>query len=252
MKKFIKRAHWPDTHIPFESESSVKIALDLLEAYRPDEVIIYGDFWDCYCVSRYGKNPHKMAVFLSEEIEKGEYLLHEIIRKSRAKKFIFLEGNHEARLKAYIHQAPAIANLLPPIKNVFKIPKKWLYIPYGKKQAYNMGNMVARHKTFQSVHVCHKTITRSNLSIMLAHTHRVQYHAMSTLQGNLIEAWSIGWLGDPDKAAEYMDVEPEWCNAVSLSEHCADKSQVQIITIENGQAIFNEKFYTSNTKRFRL
>lgn len=234
-----------DWHLPFHNEKALSIAFDVISDFKPDEIVLMGDIFDCYSISRFeNKNPYKISVLLSDEIESGANLIDQMVRTSNANKFVFIGGNHEKRISSYIfNKAPAVSNYFPDLKNIFMLPKKFTYIENAQDQGYKMGTLVARHKTYQNQHACHKTLTRATNSYIFGHTHRIQYRATTTLEGQTIEAWSIGWLGDPIKAGDYMDVSPEWCHAIALGWFAGNNHAIQIVTIKDGRALANECFY---------
>jgi predicted phosphodiesterase len=240
---------WPDTHTPFQDKHAVATALKILIQYKPDILVILGDFFDCYIASSFEKDPLKSANLIDVELRQGRKLLNEIITASKAKKVYFLEGNHELRIKTLVKRNLGIfANYfqinapLGPEK-MFGLPKGTIFLPYGQKQLFKLGPIGARHKTFQNQYVCGKTIQRSAMTMVFGHTHRVQYQVTTTIDGKLQAALSCGWLGNALIAGEYMDIEPEWAQAVATCEVYQNYFNLNPILIKNGKALYNGRYF---------
>jgi metallophosphoesterase superfamily enzyme len=91
---------WPDTHAPYHNVRAVELVLKVIEDLKLHELIIMGDFADCYAVSSHGKHA-KMQHQLLQEIDKCNELLDLVDLATTAKK-VYLMGNHEHRLERFI------------------------------------------------------------------------------------------------------------------------------------------------------
>lgn len=100
-----------DLHMPYEDKVNLDLALTYAKDTKPNNFILLGDVFDLYMVSTYSKGPGRMT--FNEEIEYTKQRLAEIKAMFTNKtKVIFVEGNHEDRLKRYIQKnAPAFNNL---------------------------------------------------------------------------------------------------------------------------------------------
>ncbi|MEK7383157.1 MAG: hypothetical protein AAB262_07705, partial [Elusimicrobiota bacterium] len=95
----MKRLILPDTHIPFHDKRVVDRWLKHAAQLRPDGVDIIGDLLDCYCLSRFDKNPERKDS-LQDELDQAHEFLREVRSVVGPKCDIrYTEGNHEQRLK---------------------------------------------------------------------------------------------------------------------------------------------------------
>jgi UDP-2,3-diacylglucosamine pyrophosphatase LpxH len=234
---------WPDTHAPFHDKLAVACALRIAKDFNPDELVFVGDFFDCYSVSRFDKDPSKTFSLLKDEIGPGIELLKKIHTTIQPKKTVFLMGNHEQRIISYANRSASRLSYLVNAANILEIPEGWTFLPYEQAGGYRIGSLLVRHKTYQNQHVCHKSLQRSGVSLLFGHTHRVQMASVKTLDGKTHFAYSIGWLGDEKKAAEYMDISPDWAHAIALGYFLGNNHQIEIIGIKNGRAIYHGKAY---------
>jgi predicted phosphodiesterase len=115
-----------DVHIPRHDERLLLHAINLIDQLKPDVTIIGGDWYDAESVSSYPKNAHRVPDL---ENDLGQAKPFEEAIKQCSKKVVFMEGNHEDRLRRYLaSQAPAVQGLLKPAQVFF--PGHDEYIPY--------------------------------------------------------------------------------------------------------------------------
>ena len=96
-KKLSKKLLISDLHIPFHNK--VVLEETIYKHKDADELIIGGDFWDCYSVSRFAK---KQYVPLREEITQGAAILAWL--SSQFEKITIIKGNHSMRLWKYFEK----------------------------------------------------------------------------------------------------------------------------------------------------
>jgi predicted phosphodiesterase len=100
-----------DVHIPYHDERALTAAVEYgRKKFKPDVVLLLGDFADFYAVSRWEKDPKKRN-FVSElgVVEDCLRWLRGAFPKAR---IIYKEGNHEERYTHFIWQkAPELWDL---------------------------------------------------------------------------------------------------------------------------------------------
>jgi hypothetical protein len=242
-----KRVFWPDTHTPWHDKKAVWLALDIVKDFKPDELVVMGDFFDCYSVSRYDQDPQRSFQQLEDELEDGRKLLGQISKISKAKSLVFLEGNHEARIGKYIKvYAQKLASSLSTEK-VLQLPEEWKFIPYGPTNKHYMGSLVATHGSYHNQHVAAKMVNKYRTSVIFAHTHRVQMFCQKDVHGNESCGYNIGWLGS-EKYADYLQDVSDWSLAFAVGWFTKTSHFIDIIRINKTKsgkysAIFQGKYY---------
>lgn len=100
-----------DVHVPHNDEYMTERFLEDLRAEKPDYVILGGDILDMWAVSAHSKDP-KDGQELNEEFDAAKIFLKQVRKAAKKAQIVYLEGNHEARLRKYLlHNAGAIAGL---------------------------------------------------------------------------------------------------------------------------------------------
>ncbi len=163
-------------------------------------------------------------------------------------KLVFIEGNHEFRLAAYMKQGGGT------LRNRISIPKElcldkrdWTWVPYDHKQRYQIlkSDMWARHEPFGSAQPSTQA-QKAGDSFIYGHTHRVQQGEYVTkLSGRHIIAINGGWLGDPkQKVFGYVKSLPTWSWGFTIVSTEGKKFDYQIIKIQpDYTCIYNGKAY---------
>lgn len=239
----IRRVFWPDTHTPFHDKLAVKIALELIKDFKPQEIVILGDFFDCYSVSQYDKDPLKCFNLLEDELVEGRELLSEIERVSKCKSVVFLEGNHEARIAKYINVYASKLGGTLSVREVLKIPKHYRYFPYGQSGHYRFANFIATHGSIANQHSCASMVKKYGANVIFGHVHQLQEYHVRNIHGDDFAAYSCGWLGDMERAAEYVKNFGNWTQGLGLGYSTSRRTFMQLVPIINHEAVLNGEIY---------
>jgi hypothetical protein len=86
----------PDTHVPYASRKAWNCMLAAARAWRPDGVVICGDFADCASVSFHDKSPHRPSKMAGEVAAVNAHI--DEVDSIGAKHKLYASGNHEFRL----------------------------------------------------------------------------------------------------------------------------------------------------------
>ncbi len=100
-KRNITIAVLNDVHVPFQDPTAWSLALTILRDVQPDIVVVNGDFVDFFAISRFSKDPRR-KLELGLEIKEARSVLQQLFERVPTRQWIFIEGNHEARLRAFI------------------------------------------------------------------------------------------------------------------------------------------------------
>ena len=195
---------WPDTHCPWHDKRSVKCALKALKAFKPDHLVILGDFMDVYSLSRHDKSPSRTIRF-AQELAITKKLLERINDAAGSAKRYYIMGNHERRIEKYlISKAPEIYELidLPSLLNLDRLG--FTHIDY--LDHLRIGNLILAHDIGHAGKGAHsQSLNVMGMSIVIGHTHRMSMVIEKKLQtGELVTGATMGWLGHPDTMKEYM------------------------------------------------
>jgi Calcineurin-like phosphoesterase len=113
------------TFEPFHDERAIDVMMQALALYRPDRLVIVGDFVDYAQLSRFQQEP-QWAQTMQATIQEAYDLLCKF-RKTAGPdcKIDFVPGNHETRMqRAIVNNNPALMNLTRPGEKypIYSIP----------------------------------------------------------------------------------------------------------------------------------
>jgi len=245
--RLYKRLFVPDSHWPFIDRKAWNCMVSVAEAFRPDEIVILGDFWDCYCISDYTKDPARNFKLLEEELIEGRVALDELERKTKAKSMVFLQGNHEQRIDRYVATfAGKLGDFIQP-KEVLKIPNYYKWYPYGMRGHHRMGKLIATHGSLTNKHVAYGMVAKYGASVLFGHTHKIQEFQVRNINGEVHRGINIGWLGDVDRAAEYVKNVADWCHGFALGWFKPNgEFWTQTIPIIRGECVYGDALITAS------
>lgn len=191
----------PDAHIPYHSTVWLDLVLQVGKSFKPDIIAIMGDWGEFYGVSSHAKDAKK-ANRMDEEIEACNAAL-DLIDALGATDKLYIEGNHEDRLRRYLMDNPALHNVVSTEKLLRLKERGWKFTSYkdhAKRGAayftHDVGS-AGRNAIYKALGLYQKTI-------ITAHTHRMQMVVEGSVTGEPTLAASFGWGGDVEQI-DYMN-----------------------------------------------
>jgi hypothetical protein len=188
-----------DVHVPYYDLDALEICLERAYNIKAKAIIINGDFFDCYMMSKFCKDPRNRSML--DELEIGKSIFKTIRDNFPNIKLIYKFGNHEERYDDYIKvHAPEL----------FKIESTHLYNQIDKEK-YNID--IVKDKRIIKVshlHILHgheygNSMTnpvnparglylRAKKTALCNHYHQSSEHTESAINGDIVTAWSGGCL----------------------------------------------------------
>ena len=170
-----------DFHVPYHDPILFDLFLRFASDFKPDYLVINGDFLDCFAISKFDKIPHSGR--MKDELKMGWKLLKKIRDALPEAEIGYIEGNHEFRLRQYlIRNAPEIYDLAPTLSELLELNQfniDWV----GTKEGAS--KWVDTYKRFGQLYVGHwdrvnkhSAMTAKNLvedkgvSLIQNHVHR--------------------------------------------------------------------------------
>ncbi len=215
-----------DFHIPYHDKHVLNnILYPLVENIRFSGIIIAGDLFDCYSLSRFDKNDHRLSSFQAE-LDEGISILHGFKERSPRCRRKFLLGNHEERLAKQLLTHPQFGrlralewrNLLPEEKTGFTVIDKAVCMV--GKVAVGHGDVARMHSGASARCLYQKWGT----NLLIGHCHRMADFSVTNMRGT-------------DRAIENGHV----CDPEQLDYTGVDKGKIQ-----NWQQGFSIIYYRAN------
>lgn len=183
-----------DAHKPFCDQRAYDLWIMVSKDLRANTIVLGGDFMDMINMSvKYGKNLHVSETF-QNEIESGTSELSLLKAEFPNARKVYMFGNHEFRLEAFIARKCAeFWSVLELKKLLCAEPLGFEVIPFGPNQVIKIQNHLIQHE------VCGVVTTvgqRAGCDVIYGHTHKLTSVPFTTLDGKEIWAYNGGWLGD--------------------------------------------------------
>lgn len=249
-------AAFSDIHHPYSDPKAlavVKAILKYQRSKRLDAVVFLGDGPDFYSVSRYDKSPSRLND-LSEELQSFGKMFGQITQVvADVEEKIYIGGNHEARLAAYIAtNAPALANL-PQLKvdNLLGLKSLgWEYKPFHILK----DTLMLTHGAFigsEAGTTAKKEFDFTGMSGASGHCHRLaQYERtkwIDRIRGNQPSIWVESGCLCLAEDQEYTNRgHANWQQGMVMFQIHDGLVQPTLIRIHNGMAIYDGKVFRAN------
>ena len=159
-------------HIPEYDLEAMSWALLGLDQAKIDGLILLGDVVSLDAVSRFQKPPKGLTI-LEEELEGGRGFFRGLDAEfPRLKERIYLFGNHEARLSAYLmRNAPALCELPQvQLRHLLGLREDWITVPYG--QLVERQGVLFQHGKLFGHNTCRRNLLLGK-SVVQGHSHRL-------------------------------------------------------------------------------
>lgn len=235
----------PDAHHPFVDPLAWSTFLAAARGWRPDILVLIGDFADCLGVGSYFKDPGRREN-LKGEIEATAKALAEL-KALRIPRNIYIFGNHEDRLRRYIwEKAPELYGLVS-LPEMFKLDELgWEYVPY--KRSIQIGKMTYTH----DIGRCGKYTASQSLAdygnnITVGHSHRACVTYLGTAAGEHHVGLNVGTLID-FKSVDYRHIDManrEWQHGFGTVHMTGDGCVwANFVPIVNGRCVVDGQVYS--------
>lgn len=187
-----------DVHIPYHKLDVLKIALEVAKEERVNKIILNGDIFDFYGVSRWDRRPDRKLI--KEELELGKKFTNHLRKMFPSEEIIFKVGNHEDRLQQYImKRAPELYGLdcitIPELLDMKNLGFKYV----GSTQFIQAGalTVIHGHELMNSgavVNVSRTKRLKAQDNIIFGHHHRTQSDFGTSIKGKTHGSWAVGCL----------------------------------------------------------
>lgn len=234
----------PDTHVPFHDKRAFLLACKIARSFRPDWLVVLGDFADFYSVSKHDRSPDRRHLLI-EEVDAVKEALDELSAAARCKRRIYVSGNHEFRFDRYIKtKAPDLFGLTSCEEILGLEERGWQWVPYH--DYVRIGKLMVTHDTGACGMNAHRrslASAGSGKSAVIGHTHRMSYEVKHNSDGSMVTAAMFGWLGDA-KQIDYTHKTRtnDWVHGVGLGYKFSDGTVIlQPVPFFRNRAVVNGK-----------
>ena len=218
-----------DEHFPFQDERARSVALQIVQSFNPDVCIAGSDALDFYVVSKYDKDPERVAENdLQSEIDAWQKGQEEWLSAARGAQFVFLPGNHEDRLRRYLWKRPELHSLRN-LRMQALLGLDDMGIEYKDelvlfdRLVIKHGDRISKHSAFTAkAELEHE---KHSISTMTGHTHRGGSHYVTTRTG-VMQAHECFCLCSLEP--EYVK-KPNWQQGIALATVATDYLHVELI-----------------------
>ena len=240
---------FPDIHFPNQDEKAFSCALKIIKAVNPTAFLLLGDAIDGESVSHWQWKRRKRPPLeyqlpaIKKEIRLGNRGLDRIdkaLEKTRTKKKIFCQGNHEIWFDYFVEENPYLEDYTS--RKAFKFDERgYEWHPYGevfpvldsKLYAYHGGHYVG---------ISHARAHALNMgcNIIYGHTHDCQKAVITHIDGAHM-AHSLGCFTDMTKT--YLKGRPvNWTHNVAIVD-ILDNGNFNLVclNINDGVTTYNGK-----------
>jgi predicted phosphodiesterase len=235
-----------DAHAPYHSPIWWDLLLQVGRAIKPKTIVIIGDFADFYSVSAHDKNPDR-AHKLADELDAVDAMLDELGALGATDK-LYVEGNHEDRLRRYLMKSPELHGVVSTEKLLKLAERGWEFVPY--KRHAERGAMHFTHDVGCAGRTAvYRALEVYQHSVVTGHTHRLAYVVEGSATGECKVSAMFGWGGDVEQI-DYMNLakaRKDWALGFGIGYHDPASGFIYLspVPVVHGTVVVNGKLYRS-------
>lgn len=244
-----------DIHFPFQDSAAVRLWLAVVAARykeaiknkRKFRIVLAGDIVDFYTISKFSKDPTRQES-LQDELDACVDFLIKLRQIAPLAEIVFVEGNHEARLRNYIiSNAGELASLRDmTVERQLRLAELGMtYVNSKGRTAYYMVGDIAvghwKNCNQNSGYTATNILAKRGVSVAQGHVHRLAVIHRTLLGGRVLKGIETGCLCDLNP--EY-DESPDWQQGfVIIRELSNGITDAQAIQINGGVCVLDGRIY---------
>lgn len=191
----------PDIHIEDPDPETLALVMKFAKAHKSkwDEVILLGDLLDFDAISRFNENKPRetWGKTLAVARDKAREFLEGLRTATGDCPIVYLEGNHEARLGAYVDAHPELDGLLD-VESLLDFKGSYYLRSWSKGEHYYKNDAVFMHgQSTTKNHAGKHADLIGHGGIYYGHTHQVQsFGKVMLADGQTVRSASLGCLSN--------------------------------------------------------
>lgn len=230
----------PDIHVPYHNIAALTLAIKEGRKQRCDGIILNGDAWDCYALSRFLKDPGERD--FPKEREAMRHFLAVVRKQFPQAEILYKQGNHEFRFEYFLKEkAPDFFGCeefsLRHLLDLCGFGVTWI----AEKRPIQIGKLSVLHGdefgrgSAATVNPARTAFLRAKECVLVSHNHQTSEHNEPTLSGKLIASWSTGCLSELHP--QYMPINKWNWGAAWIERDGEDDFTVHNFRIVKGRVV---------------
>jgi len=220
-----------DIHFPFENTNALHRAMELGVKEKVEQIILLGDIIDFHSISRFKKDPQSRN--LKKELQRTRQFFFRLRHLFPKAKIVFMAGNHELRLTAYLWDKAEEFSDLEELTLASLLHFKKYDIINNVKDTLKIGDLTLLHghtlKGTLSTYPSRTGYIAAKTSILFGHCHRASFYETRDVNNKTYKSYSLGCLCQ--LSADYS-IHNEWtagCALVTLKGN--GRANVQLVSL---------------------
>lgn len=190
-----------DLHVPYHDREALVLALRHGQAEGCDTVLLLGDAFDVFALSRWEKDPRKRNFAAELETMRGVLgTIRELFPDARV---YYKIGNHEERYESYMFaKAPELLGVADfELKSLLRCDDLGITVVTDKR-LLRLGKLFALHgheyrfSISNPVNPARGLFLRGRCSSLCGHFHQASQHSEKGMDDRVVSCWSVGCLCD--------------------------------------------------------
>ena len=205
-----------DVHVPKHDTAAWAAVISFIDEVKPAFIVYNGDFLEFEKLGRWEKDPTKRQT-LQSDLDAAVEMLHAVKALAPKAHHIWIDGNHEDRLRKFLWENPQLSDLRSlQMTELLQLDKLGIdYLPYN--HAALIGDCLFHHGfyTCQNAGLQYMRKLCPGYSSVSGHSHRLNCMPQNSLDRT---TWGVeqGHMCDPSQM-DYIKVAPNWQTGFAIA-----------------------------------
>ena len=183
-----------DFHCPYQDKRIIPLYDSFLKEFKPDELVLNGDFLNYAAYSRHGKRKNEVPdERIAQDHIEAIITLDKLLHNKKIKNLVWIDGNHEIMQDDYFMEFPDFFDRSVHRYEKMQLKKRGFkhIIPY--KKAYKSGKLFFTHGTRSGVNAVRQAlVTDYKANFVMGHIHRSDTATSKNIEDNIMQGYSTG------------------------------------------------------------
>ena len=196
-----------DVHIPYHNKRAFVQALEHGKTENITAILLNGDIFDFYGISRWEKNPKERD--FKYEVETIRGILYALRYEFPDANIYFRYGNHEERYIKYMQNRCLELFGIPEfsMESMLHFDKLGI-ISFSERVLIEFGGYTILHGHEIAANHIERYLQIAKKSLIVGHHHRTQYSQSRAIDGSIIKGHMIGCLSE--LTPPYLSLPSQW------------------------------------------
>ncbi len=185
-----------DLHCPYQHKPSLKLVRKFIDDFKPNELIINGDFLNYGAYSGHGRRKNERAdELIKRDHTEAVITMDALLMGTKIKTKVWIDGNHDNWQDQYYTEFPDTYDDAIHRYNILQLKRRGFLDPIPYKGVYKSGKLYFTHGWRAGTAAVRQHLIQDyKTNFVMGHIHKSDTATSSNIKGHIVQGYSTGCL----------------------------------------------------------